>query len=192
MPKYNLINPHIEGSFKKTITSKTPVDAAHKTWKNLSEYITGDVPKFAFTLQKEGSNELLHFIVKEQVSNSNVDYTIEKITKKIPKKVTQKFMASLKNHKSQFGGGRRNRDYDEDDEDDEDDIDSENLHIYRRIVNKMNRGNAKPIMYWNYVPWLYELDYVYMPTFIKPLTPYVYIDLAPYTYHTEYFLIPNP
>jgi len=182
MLNYTLVNPYIEGDFKKSYSASSPIDAAQSTWKNLSQYITGDVPKFAFTLQKEGSNELLHFLVKEEVNNKTADYTLERISKKIPKKVSDKFLSSLKTRKNQLGGRRG---YYDDDDDNEDIYDSD-IDIYRRIRNKMTRLTS-PIVYWNYVPWLYEIDYVYMPTFIKPLSPYVYIDLSPYSHFSSYF-----
>jgi len=79
MPKrsYQLINPHIEGTFKDVYDANEPIDAANNMWKNLTEHVISHVPRFMFTMKDISSGELHHFDVAENKNNN--EYTIEKM-----------------------------------------------------------------------------------------------------------------
>lgn len=189
MPKFQLVNPNIDGNLNTSFFAHTPIDAAHIAWNTVSKYITGSVPKFVFTLQKVNGKELSHFVVKEQSSNSSVEFTLEELDSKIPKKVSDKFISKLNAHKQQTAGGDKksiNNNHD-DSHDSDDSDDSDNDAIYRKIRKQLHYHHIQPITYWWYTPWLYEVDYMYIPTFIQPLSPYVYLDLFPYNYLSTYF-----
>ena len=175
MTNYRFVNPHIEGEFKNLFTGKTPTNAADNAWNSLSEYIKGDIPKFAFTLERVSDKKLFSFIVKEKkVGNKNVDYSLKIIEKNPPKSTIKKFKSKLALVKKQYGGNKssskRNNNNDDDDEDDDD-----SSYIYKRMKHLLNR---EPIVYWWYSPWYYDIEYFYMPNFLLPYTPYVQIDLS--------------
>jgi hypothetical protein len=48
---YELVNPFIIGSFDRKITADNSLQAAHLAYQNISQYFTGHMPRFKFTLQ---------------------------------------------------------------------------------------------------------------------------------------------
>ena len=171
MVKYRLVNPHIEGNIKTIFNKKTPNDAAHAVWKTLSKYISNRVPKFAFTLQKEGSNTLYHYLVEEKVTNDVVDYTIHKLNIKNVSKGAKVFRKQLKKHKKVMSGG-----FVMDDDDDDDDED-----VYD--IMKSMSAYQTPISLWWYSPQLYRLGNIFIPTFNLPVVPYVYVNVPEVLYY---------
>ena len=66
MGMFKLINPVITGSFEDQYEASTPEAAAKKFWDALTsdgKYVTGNVPRFMFTLQDLSSEKLHHFLV---------------------------------------------------------------------------------------------------------------------------------
>ena len=88
--------------------------------------------------------------------------------------------ASQSSASEQVGGKKKSK-YDDDDDDDDDSPDY--------FVSKTFYYD--PISYWYYLPSVYALDRLYLPTFISPLSfPYV-LDLSPsIIYGTG--MTPNP
>jgi hypothetical protein len=77
---YVLVNPHVQGDFKNTITAKNSIEAGRALYKSLSEHFNNAVPKFYFTIQKGGSGKgkYYHFQVKEKLKKGdNVSFTFE-------------------------------------------------------------------------------------------------------------------
>lgn len=73
---------------------------------------------------------------------------------------TGSYTGSSNSESSSQSGGSKSSKYTDDDDDDSSDY-------YRR------RNRYDPINYWYYAPYLYDVDSMYMPTFISPLTfPY--------------------
>ena len=60
MTTYKLVNPLILGDIETEYKENSVDDAAKKVWNKLSQYITGNVPRFGFTL-KDNNNRLHHF-----------------------------------------------------------------------------------------------------------------------------------
>jgi hypothetical protein len=171
MTNYQLVNPHIEGSFKKLFSGGTPFDAAQNAWNNISKYITNNVPRFAFTLERTNDNKLFHFVVKEDITQGVVEYSLERLDLKIPKRAVTAFRTKLKTVKKQYGG-KKNDDEDEDDDDDDDDDDykkDDDYELYKRIKRQM-RTSSSEITFWGYYPW-YPIDSVFIPTFIPGISP---------------------
>ena len=97
--KYELVNPFIIGSFNRVITADNSLQAAHLTYQSLSQYMTGHMPNFKFTLQRVKSgyqtgggkdSDYLHFQVFEKKSkksstneNNKIEYAIKPITSSV-------------------------------------------------------------------------------------------------------------
>lgn len=179
MKKFQLVNPYIEGDFKTEYSGKTASDCAENVWDNLSGYLTGNVPKFAFTLQQNSNNKLHHFLVKEDVNDDLVNYSIKPLNIDLDKNTSSKLQSKIKKM-SQSGGNSKNKKKSNKDDDDSsssstcsDDLDE----LYHKVMKKKNRHQTQPILYWWYTPSLYQytVGSVFVPTFVVPLTPYVEI-----------------
>ena len=53
---YELVNPFIIGTFDRKISADNSLQAAHLAYQNLSQYFTGHMPRFKFTLQRVKSS----------------------------------------------------------------------------------------------------------------------------------------
>src|SRR5690606_33925640 len=81
--QYRLINPIIKGNMTTTFTAKNNLDAANQFWMEFSQYITQDVPKFAFSMEHTGSNTVHHFVVKERENHNSAKYDIQELDLKL-------------------------------------------------------------------------------------------------------------
>jgi len=181
MTEYQLINPYIEGSFGRSFTGKDVLDVANKVWEGLSEHMTNNVPKFAFTLERTSDKKLFHFLVKESVSEGNVDFSIEQMKLQNTQKSNNQLKADLKKlneRKTQTGGKKKEK---ENDKDDSSSSSSEDEDILNRVMRPSYPTMGYPFTYWWYNPVVYELDRIYVPTFVSPLMPYV--ELSTYGFY---------
>ena len=180
--QYKLVNPFILGKMNTVFTGKTPLEAATKSYNELSQYFNNDIPSFYFTMQKVTgknkigggkNNEYLHFKVTEKKVGKKVDFKIKSITVKNGKHMTQ-YKKSLKKFMGdhQQSGGKR---YSYDDDDDDDDEDE----VYRpRYRTSTDYVLTQPLSYYYYDPVIYSTviapdTYWYTPTFVAPLSPYI-------------------
>lgn len=182
MTKYTLVNPTIIGNFSSTVSAKDQNDAAHQVWNNLSEYITGNVPEFVFTLESD-SDKYHTFQVKENPSGKYADFEISEVQCKMSSSQENTFKDHVKRLKNSVvgtnpqKGGKKNRRYDDEKiNDDNDDSSSDSVYDKLKLFSSIN--NQKPIMYLWYTPLIYDLPRFYVPTFVAPLTPYVEINLS--------------
>jgi hypothetical protein len=88
---YELVNPFIIGSFDRKITADNSLQAAHLAYQNISQYFTGHMPRFKFTLQRAKTNyqtgggkssDYLHFETFEKKSTkklNGIEYVIKPI-----------------------------------------------------------------------------------------------------------------
>lgn len=186
MSEYQLINPYVEGSFNRSFKGKDVLDVANKVWEGISENITNNVPKFAFTLEKTSDKKLFHFIIKEIVTDGNIDFSIEQLklpnTQKSNKHLKAEVKKLLDRRNSQAGGKKKDKDKDKDDDDDSSSSSSDE-DIFNRVMQPSYINHGYPFTYWWYSPTIYELDRVYVPTFVSPLMPYVELS-------TSYYIIP--
>lgn len=183
MKSFTLVNPHIEGTCKKTFSAQDAHSASEKAWNSLSKYFNNSVPKFAFTLQEGGNHELHHFLVREKIQDGSVDYDISKYT------VNAKNEENLKKNLTTLQkGGKKHHKHDDSSSSSDSDSDSSSEWYTENIYTKIKHSNiiskTAPIYYWAYDPLVYDLDYYYTPTFVAPLTPYVQIvnSVLPTTY----------
>jgi hypothetical protein len=70
---YTLVNPIIKGTFKDTYDGNTPINAANKLWKGLTEHILGDVKLHHFNVV-ENKNNGSYNITKTDVTSSKKDF----------------------------------------------------------------------------------------------------------------------
>lgn len=173
MPKYQLLNPYIEGDLEKLYNGKNPLDAAEKLWSNLSTHITNNLPKFAFTMERVSDGKLFHFLIKEDVKGGLVDFSIENVDIKLKKKEVDQLKQKVSELQTrQEGGGRRKKSKKRSKKVEEESSSSSSSDYYNKALHNPDQ---QPIVYWWYTPWLYEttVGSVFVPTFTYPIVPYI-------------------
>lgn len=183
--KFTVVNPVTTGSFKTEYDGETPEAAAKAFWEALTtegKYITGNVPKFLFSIMENEKKTLYHFVVTETPDGNTANFSIEQIDPGMSKDEAAKFIEASEKAREdakkmmaqgkQEGGKHRRRRYEEDDDDSSssssssDDIDE----LFKSIRIKRV---TKPIVYWWYTPTIYKYENLFVPTFASPVTPYV-------------------
>jgi len=196
MTNYQLVNPYIEGKFNTVFSGNTPQDAAIKAWDSVSQYITNNVPKFAFTMERLNDKKLYHYVVKENVKKNTrlVDYSISELNLSLTDTQIQTFR---KQSDKMRHGKSANKDANDDDNqegghfcrrhkrmncrlthDDDDSSSDSDSDIYEQVKALKYRQMPQPVVYWWYTPGLYNFESLYIPTFVVPLTPYIELDLS--------------
>lgn len=167
MSNYKLINPYIEGTMVTSFSGASHLDAACSAWNSLSKYITNNVPKFAFTLENINDGQLYHFLVKESLSgNRAADYKISEINLKLKADAISQFKNRLS-----MRGGKKHRKHDDDDESSS--SSSSTSDVFSAIKLSKLYTKSQPIVYWWYDPLIYEVESIYIPTFVAPIVPYI-------------------
>jgi hypothetical protein len=183
--QYKLVNPFILGKMNTIFTGKTQLEAATKSYNELSQYFNNDIPSFYFTMQKVTgknkigggkNNEYLHFKVTEKKFGKKVDFKIKEVQVTKNGKQMTSYKKSLKKFMSdhQQKGGKK---YSYDDDDDDDDDDDE--EVYRpRYRTSTDYVLTQPLTHYYYDPVIYSTvfaadTYWYTPTFVAPLSPYI-------------------
>lgn len=172
--KYHLVNPHIDGDFKSTVTAKNSLEAANKLYSKLSEHFNNSVPQFYFTIQKGGKYS--HFQVKESRNDNEVSFLIKSYTIENEDSIKQ-FKTKLDNYKNKQDGGKKSKKSKKskkhDDSDDSDDSSSSSDYYIRPNMS------SQPIYSWWYDPFLYNVNSVYIPTFYSYVTPIIELSVLP-------------
>jgi len=176
MKSYILVNPQIQGTFDTKFKSHSSEDAAKMAYETLSKYFSNNIPKFSFTLQKGGSDKYYHFNVSEKITDKNkIKYNISE-NKNISNfdnflKFVEECNEKLKGGDINGGKHHKKKKYKFDDDDDDSSSSSdEDYYYYYKPLNRV-----QPITYWSYYPNLYNLQKIYIPTFIPSISPYIYI-----------------
>lgn len=176
MSEYSLVNPYISGQFSTSFNESSPLKAATAAWNMISSKLSNCVPSFAFTLQEESGKKLHHFMVNENVDDEGkVSFNIKKY-KKVDETKVNDFMNKLAKIKTQSGGKKA------DDDDSSSSSESEILAKLRYKHMKKRANDSKLIgtylWSWSYYPTLYDVtyyDYFFVPTYVAPYMPYMYI-----------------
>lgn len=172
---FELVNPYIEGNFKKIFASDNNLKAAKKCYKNLSKYIRNPMPKFHFSLKNMKSGKYLHFVVKEKMQDNkelDISYSIKQIKVTNNEKEIEKFENKLESLKLKDGGKLF------DDFDDSDDFLDSDSEYYDRYRYRYPYRIDQPIHYYYYDPLVYKVDRFYLPHFVLPLLPLVEVSLS--------------
>ena len=176
---YVLVNPHIEGAFARKIKAENSRDASNTFYKSLSEHFNNSVPSFHFTIQKgsSGDGKLYHFEVKESRKKKEVTFSINPMTLTGEVESVKRFRKNLENFKSKFNqeGGKHKKHHKKRKDDDSSSSSDSDSDFYVKAKNSYN--TTQPIYYWWYDPYLYGLDYLYVPTFYSYVTPYIELNL---------------
>jgi len=181
MGKYTLVNPSIEGSFKKTCKGKNSLEAANIMYEKLSKNFLNNMPKFVFTLTKD--NKYYHFMVSEKINNKDIKYSI----KNYDKHIDDSILADIFSKNKELKGGKSNlkvysdsdfdSDINEDDSLSDEDSSSSSSSIGNDYYLYKPVSSRQSITYWTYYPRIYTTTNLYIPTFIPILNPYVNISL---------------
>ena len=180
---YQLVNPHIAGTFDTKIKAKNSKEASNIFYKNLSEHFSNSIPQFFFTIQKGGSGggKYFHFKAQEERNEDEVSFKISSYELQNENKIND-FKNSLNEIKDKIQGGgkkkskgRKNRSR-RSRRDDSSDSDSEYLYddIYSRASTYIP---TTPMYYWWYDPNLYDIKQIYIPSFYSYMTPYIQISI---------------
>ncbi len=179
MSKYRLINPVIKGEFSVSFSGKSGIEAASNAWSSLSSYITNDVPKFAFTMEKESDGSLHHFLLKESSSGKgDANYEITELDLKLKPQDEKKFRKKISDSASdpkEMSGGKHKKHHHDSKDDDSSSSSSSSSSVYSALSLYKNRMRSLPISYWWYDPFVYNVESVFIPTFVVPINPYIEI-----------------
>lgn len=152
---FEVINPVIIGTFKVIYNEDIAIDAASKFWKDFSELIMNEMPKTYITLRDE-NGKLYHFQISEKKNKSDiVDLTISQVELSDSKSadIVTKTYDTMK---SQSGGN--------------------SLNVPYVIKSKIHKH--QPIIYYHYIPSIYQSETIFIPTFHYPLSPYIEIGFS--------------
>ena len=180
---YQLVNPHIAGTFDTKIKAKNSKEASNIFYKNLSEHFSNSIPQFFFTIQKGGSGggKYFHFKAQEERNEDEVSFKISYYNLQNENKIDA-FKNNLNEIKDKIqGGGKRKgkksrKSKSKSRRDDSSDSDSEYLYddIYSRASSYIP---TTPMYYWWYDPNLYDIKQIYIPSFYSYMTPYIQISI---------------
>ena len=178
---YVLVNPHIEGAFERKLKAQNSREAANTFYKSLSEHFNNSIPSFHFTIQKgsSGNGKFYHFEVKESRKNKEVTFSINPMTLQGEQESIDRFKKNLTNFKSKFGqaGGKHKKKHHKHKDKDSSSSSSSSSSDDFYVKAKQTYNTTQPIYYWWYDPYLYNIDYLYVPTFYSYVTPYIELNL---------------
>lgn len=184
---YVLVNPHIEGQFKTTIKANNSEEAANMFYSDLSEHFSNAVPSFYFTIQKgaSGNGKYYHFKAKESRKKNDVTFSIKSVQLENESRNIDGFKSRLEETKHKLDGGAKKKKKSKSKkriDDDDSDFDSSSDSDY--YVRSSKSVLSQPIYYWWYDPYLYNIDYVYVPPLYSYTTPTVQLSLIPGLYYS--------
>lgn len=176
---FELINPYIEGEFKRIFNGSESIKAAKKCYMSMSEYIRSPIPKFHYTLKNIKTGKYHHFVVREKLKkNNNADFSIEEIKINHTKDELKQFENKLETFKQKNQKGGRRRKYDDSSEDSDYLDDEDSSEYYDRYRHSYPYRTDQPILYYWYEPLLYKINRFYVPHFVLPLSPLVEVNLS--------------
>ena len=180
MPKYNLVNPTIIGSFDSTFSADNSLLAARVAYTELSKHFNNHIPTMHITLQK-GGKKLYNFKISEHRDQNELSFNIEPIDSAIDKAAEKafigaisEFISSLKNQEN-FTGGKQDDDNNRRDKS----LDLLKEEILRRILPWISYNDPislywyRPLLYGSYIDW-------YLPSWFVSTSPYVIISNSPW------------
>ena len=178
---FELVNPYIEGDFKRVFSGNESIKAAKNCYTSISEYIRNPLPKFYFSLKNIKTGKYNHFMVKEKIKKKNIaNFNIEEISINHTKDEITKFEDKLDKFKQKGGRRRKELDMDLDEDLEDSDLDSDSSDYYNKYSRKYSYPyrTDQPILYYWYDPLLYKVNRFYFPHFVLPLSPLVEVNLS--------------
>lgn len=176
---YELVNPFIDGTFKRIFTGDNTLAVAEKSYIQLASHFSGIVPELNFTLKNLENNNFFHFNVKEELkSPNNVNYIIKQLSNVSGAKET-KFEDRLNKMRAAQGGRsshRKHRRHSSSSSSSDDIKSSKIVYPYPYIDYQPYIRTDQQILYY-YDPVIYQVPTFYVPNFVVPYTPIISINL---------------
>ncbi len=156
MPTFELVNPYVVGTMKKTFNVESSGEAASQAWGNLSKHVVNNVPKFAFTIKRISDNKLYHYVVKEKLEkNKEVSFSIKELKLNLSSSESSKFLSRVNQFESgKLSGGSKKDDSSSSDSDSDSDSDTD--EIIRKIRHFKNKNQPLSFLWYN--PIMYNKD----------------------------------
>ena len=185
MPTFELVNPYVVGTMKKTFNVENSSEADSQAWNNLSKHVVNNVPKFAFTIKKISDNKLYHYVVKEKLGkNKEVSFSIKELKLNLSSSESSKFLSRVNqfDNSGKLTGGKKDDSSSSDSSDSSDsESESDTDEVIRKIRHFKNKNQPLSFLYYN--PIVYNKDgnlaSVYIPSWSTGLglslntSPYV-------------------
>jgi hypothetical protein len=182
--QYKLVNPSIKGNMKVDFSCSSEDKAAELAWNELSQYLTGNIPKFHFTIQKGGTRELFHYVAEEKIDKQKkkTDYVARAYDVNLSDDEINSFLDSMnkfnKSNRDQHGGKDDKKNDKKNNKKDSSTSSSDDDTYNNKYNNNKLYYYGNPIVYYWYNPYLYRVESIYVPTFSVPIVPYVEIELS--------------
>lgn len=199
MNTYKLVNPYLEGTINTSVKAKNSHAASKKIYKELSKHFNSSAPNFFFTIQKGGSGKgkYYSFRVRETfeaenevnsefklIEVSGIDSKMKNFKSKVNKVIknndleggAKKKTKSKKKSKSKRKPKRKSKkNYMDDEYDTLDDLDTYqspyDSPYYLLQPSLYLQTKSSKINYWLYNPFVYETEFVTVPTLYSYVNP---------------------
>jgi hypothetical protein len=113
-------------------------------------------------------------MVKEKLEGRHADYIITNVDVSMNENKQRDFINKSnevrQTAENSMTGGKHRKRYDDEDDSSSDSSDQDLDELFRYIRLKKS---VRPIAYWWYTPSIYDIDTVFTPSFVAPLSPYV-------------------
>lgn len=191
MENYKLVNPYVKGSINLSAKGADEVQAAGRIWTNLSKNFEKNLPKFAFSIERVSDGKLYHFLVKETITNQDVNFKISELDN-IPEKNNNILKNKIKNLTGKSGGAnKKNKRQTKRVESQEKPENKPEKKSDKKSKDKSSSSSSSSsesdfsssascdfdrcglISHIWYEPIIYDIPSLYIPTFIPPISPYV-------------------
>lgn len=188
--EWTLKNPQVSGA-KTTVEASSSGEALKEIWGGIGRYLSSPVKSMYVTLQsKDGA--LAHHLIEETHNGKSIDFRIKDADIQLSKETEKKFEkeADRVARTFQAGGGdsddddkakknkksKKHRRRHDDDEDDSSSSSSSSEDTYKKRKHRKVKYDDVwlPPTQWWYAA-MYGADYLYIPTFVSPLTPSIQI-----------------
>lgn len=192
--EFELVNPLIS-KVKTTAQASSPAQALKEIWEgDVSRHLSSHVPSMYVTMQNKQTGGLTHHEIRESQNGDKVRFTVSKPLKnvKMSEEQKEKFESEVRRVRREHQGGGA----DDDKKDDKDRDHKKKSRKHRKddsssssssssssdddTYKRRRRTKVKyddvwlPPTQWWYAS-MYGADYLYIPTFISPLTPSIQV-----------------
>jgi hypothetical protein len=200
--EWTLKNPQVSGA-KTTVEASSSGEALKEIWNGIGRYLSSPVKSMYVTLQNKNGT-LAHHIIEETHNGKSIDFRIKDADVKLSKETAEKFEKESDRVARTFQAGgadsdekkKKSKKHDDDEDDssssssadekkkkkhksrkyDDDSSSSSSSDVYRKRRHRKVKYDDVwlPPTQWWYAA-MYGADYLYIPTFVSPLTPSIQI-----------------
>lgn len=186
--EYRLVNPQISNA-NTTARASSPAMALKEIWNGVSAHLSSHVPQMHVTVQNKQTGGLTHHLLEEEVSGDKINFKVSRPLKmKMAGGMKEKFESEIsrvrREHEVSLNGGadddkkddsKRSRKHKKDDSSSSSSSSSSDDTYKKRRHTKVKYDDVwLPPTQWWYAA-MYGTNYLYVPTFISPLTPSIQI-----------------